>query len=93
MEIIRNVIGDIRPEYWVVLGAALSILWLLVAGFSLLYVRGSAKASREQKKQQGQAAKDAAQPMLWVDVRGDDGLGQALMLLLWELRAEHCPAK
>jgi hypothetical protein len=59
-----------------------SILSLLVAGFSLIYVRRSAKASREQTKQQKQAAKDAAQPMVWVDVRGDDGQGQALVLLL-----------
>jgi hypothetical protein len=82
MEIIRNVIRDIRPEYWVALGAAVSILSLLVAGFSLIYVRRSAKASREQTKQQKQAAKDAAQPMLWVDIRGDDGQVQALVLLL-----------
>jgi hypothetical protein len=32
------------------LGAAVSILSLLVAGFSLIYVRRSAKASREQTK-------------------------------------------
>ena len=82
MEIIRNVIRDIKPEYWVALGAAVSILSLLVAGFSLIYARRSAKASREQTKQQKQAAKDAAQPMLWVDIRGDDGQGQALVLLL-----------
>jgi hypothetical protein len=48
----------------------------------LIYVRRSAKASREQTKQQKQAAKDAAQPMLWVDIRGDDGQDQALVLLL-----------
>jgi hypothetical protein len=82
MEIIANVIKDIKPEYWVALGAAASILSLLVAGFSLSYARRSAKASREQTKQQKQAAKDAAQPMLWVDIRGDDGQGQALALLL-----------
>jgi hypothetical protein len=82
MEIIRNVISDIRPEYWVAFGAAVSILSLLVAGFSLIYVRRSAKASREQTKQQQQAAKDAAQPMVWVDIRGDDGQDQALVLLL-----------
>jgi hypothetical protein len=81
MEIIRNVISDIKPEYWVALGAAVSILSLLVAGFSLVYVRRSANASREQTRQQKQAAKDAAQPVLWVDVRGD-GQGQALVLLL-----------
>ncbi len=82
MEIIRSVIRDIMPEYWVALGAAVSILSLLVAGFSLLYARRSANASREQTKQQKQAAKDAAQPMLWVDIRGDDGQGQAQVLLL-----------
>ena len=82
MEIIRNVVTNIKPEYWVALGAAVSILSLMVAGFSLIYVRRSAKASREQAKQQKQAAKDAAQPMLWVDVRMDDGQGQALVLLL-----------
>jgi hypothetical protein len=82
MEIIRNVVRDIKPEYWVALGAAVSILSLLVAGFSLIYVRRSAKASREQTKQQKQAAKDAAQPMVWVDIRGDDGQDQALVLLL-----------
>jgi hypothetical protein len=82
MEIIRNVIRDIKPEYWVALGAAVSILSLMVAGFSLIYVRRAAKASREQTKRQKQAAKDAAQPMLWADVRGDDGRGQALVLLL-----------
>ena len=82
MEIIRNIVTNIKPEYWVALGAAVSILSLLVAGFSLIYVRRSAKASREQTKQQKQAAKDAAQPMVWVDVRGDDGQGQALVLLL-----------
>jgi hypothetical protein len=82
MEIIRNVIRDIEPEYWVALGAAVSILSLLVAGFSLIYVRRSAKASREQARQLKQAATDAAQPMVWVDVRGDDGQGQALVLLL-----------
>jgi hypothetical protein len=81
MEIIRNVIRDIRPEYWLALGAAVSILSLMVAGFSLIYVRRSTKASREQTKQQKQATKDAAQPMLWVDIR-DDGQGQALVLLL-----------
>jgi hypothetical protein len=82
MEIIRNVIRDIRPEYWVALGAVVSILSVLVAGFSLIYVRRSAQASREQTKQQKQAAKDAAQPMLWVDIRGDEWQGQALVLLL-----------
>jgi hypothetical protein len=82
MEIIRKVISDIEPEYWVALGAAVSILSLMVAGFSLIYVRRSAKASREQIKQQKQASKDAAQPMLWVDIRGDDGQGHALELLL-----------
>jgi hypothetical protein len=82
MEIITNVITNIRPEYWVALGAAVSILSLLVAGFSLGYARRSANASREQTKQQKQAAKDATQPMLWVDIRGDDGQGQALLLLL-----------
>jgi hypothetical protein len=81
MEIIRKVISDIEPEYWVALGAAVSILSLMVAGFSLIYVRRSAKASREQTKQQKQASKDAAQPMLWVDIRGDDGQGEALLLL------------
>jgi len=82
MEIIRKVISDIEPEYWVALGAAVSILSLMVAGFSLIYVRRSAKASREQTKRQKQASKDAAQPMLWVDIRGDDGQGHALVLLL-----------
>jgi hypothetical protein len=82
MEIIRNVVTNIKPEYWVALGAAVSILSLMVAGFSLIYVRRSANASREQTKQQKQAAKDAAQPMLWVDIRGDDGQGHALVLLL-----------
>jgi hypothetical protein len=82
MEIVRNVITNIRPEYWVALGAAVSILSLMVAGFSLGYARRSANASREQTKQQRQAAKDATQPMLWVDIRGDDGQGQALLLLL-----------
>jgi hypothetical protein len=83
VEIIRNVIISIRPEYWVAVGAAVSILsLLLVAGFSLIYVRRSARASREQTRQQKQTARDAAQPLLWVDIRGDDGLGQALVLLL-----------
>jgi hypothetical protein len=82
MEIIRNVIREIEPEYWVALGAAASILSLLVAGFSLIYVRRSAKESREQTNQQKQAAKDATRPMVWVDIRGDDGQGQALVLLL-----------
>ena len=45
-------------------------------------MRRSAKASREQTKQQKQAAKDATQPMVWVDIRGYDGRGQALVLLL-----------
>jgi hypothetical protein len=81
VEIIRNVITNIKPEYWVAIGAAVSILSLLVAGFSLIYARRSANASREQTKQQKQAAKDAAQPMLWVDIRAD-GQGQALLLLL-----------
>jgi hypothetical protein len=92
MEIIRNVIRDIRPEYWVALGAAVSILSLLVAGFSLIYVRRSAKASREQRKQQKQAAKDAARPMLWVDIRGDDGQGPSTAVA-WKLRAKHCPQR
>jgi hypothetical protein len=82
MEIIRNLISDIKPEDWVALGAAVSILSLMVAGFALIYVKRSVKASREQTKQQKQAAKDAAQPLLWVDIRGDDGQGQALVLLL-----------
>ncbi len=64
----------------------MSILSLLVACLSLIYVRRAAKASREQTKQQKQAAKDAAQPMLWVDIRGDDGQGQALVLLLGNSR-------
>ena len=88
MEIIRNVstnienfITNIKPEYWVALGAAVSILSLLVAGFSLIYARRSANASREQTKQQKQAGQDAAQPMLWVDIRRDGGPGQALLLL------------
>jgi hypothetical protein len=46
MEIIRNVIREIKPEYWVALGAAVSILSLLVAGFSLIYVRRSANNVR-----------------------------------------------
>jgi hypothetical protein len=82
MEIIRNVIRDIEPEYWVALGAVVSILSLLVAGFSLIYVRRSANASRERTTQQQQAARDSAQPMLWADIRGDDGQGQRLVLLL-----------
>lgn len=82
MEIIRNVIRDIEPEYWVALGAVVSILSLLVAGFSLIYVRRSVNASREQTRQQQQAARDSGQPMLWVDIRGDDGQGQRLVLLL-----------
>ena len=81
MEIINNVLADMRPEYWVALGAAVSILSLLVAGFSLIYARRSANASREQTKQQKQVATDAAQPRLWVDIRGDDVQGQALLLL------------
>src|SRR4029453_4487830 len=86
MEIIGNVIRDIKPEYWVALGAAVSILSLMVAGFSLIYARRSANASREQTKQQKQAAKDATQPMLWVDIRRDDGQSQALALLLGKSR-------
>src|SRR4030095_15121730 len=82
MEIITNFITNIRPEYWVALGAAVSILSLMVGGFSLIYVRRWANASREQTKQQKQAAKDATQPMLWVDIRGDDRQDQALVLLL-----------
>jgi hypothetical protein len=82
MEIIRNIIRDIDPEYWVALGAAVSILSLMVAGFALIYARRSANASRAQTKQQKQAARDAAQPMVWVDIRGDDGQGQALVLIL-----------
>jgi hypothetical protein len=81
MEIITNVIRDIKPEYWVALGAVVSILSLVVAGVSLIYARRSAKASREQTKQQKQAAKDATQPILWVDIRGGDGQGEALLLL------------
>ncbi|HET9303417.1 MAG TPA: hypothetical protein VFO20_11615 [Propionibacteriaceae bacterium] len=73
---------DIKPEYWVALGAAVSILSLMVAGFSFIHVARSAEASREQTKQQKQAAKDPAQPMLWVDIRGAEGQGQGLVLLL-----------
>ena len=36
----------------------------------------------EQTTQQRQAAKDAAQPMVWVDLRGADGQDQVLVLLL-----------
>jgi hypothetical protein len=82
MEIIRNIIRDIRPEYWIALGVVVSTLSLILAGFSLIFARRSVRASRELIKQQKQAAKDAAQPMLWVDIRGDDGRGEALMLLL-----------
>src|SRR4030095_1918175 len=82
MEIIRSVVDEIRPEYWVVLGAAVSVLCVVVAGLSLIYVRRSANASREQTRQQRQAVRDAAQPMLWVDIRRDEGLGEALVLLL-----------
>ena len=82
MEIIRNIIRDIRPEYWIALGVVVSTLSLIVAGFSLIFARRSVRASRELIKQQKQAAKDAVQPMLWVDIRGDDGQGEALVLLL-----------
>ena len=87
MEIIRNVIRDIIRDIKPEVPGRPSVLpcpscrcWW--PGLSLIYVRRSAKASREQTKQQKQAAKDAAQPMVWVDVRGVDGQGQALALLL-----------
>ena len=82
MEIIRNLIRGIRPEYWIALGVVVSTLSLIVASFSLIIAMRSVKASRELIKQQKQAAKDAAQPMLWVDIRGDDGQGEAPVLLL-----------
>jgi hypothetical protein len=82
MEIFRNVVAEVRPEYWVALGAVVSVLCVVVAGLSLIYVRRSANASREQTRQQRQAVRDAAQPMLWVDVRSDEGSGEALVLLL-----------
>jgi hypothetical protein len=55
-----------------------------LAGLSPIYVRRSAKASRDETARQ--AAKDAAQPMLWVDTRGVDGPNQALPLLLGNSR-------
>ena len=67
-----------QVEYWVVA----STLSLIVAGSSLIFARRSVKASRELIKQQKQPARYAAQPMLWVDIRGDDGQGEALVLLL-----------
>jgi hypothetical protein len=67
-----------QVEYWVVA----STLSLIVAGFSLIFARRSVKASRELIKQQKQPARYAGQPMLWVDIRGDDGQGEALVLLL-----------
>jgi len=82
MEIIRDLIRGIRPEYWIALGVVVSTLSLIVASFSLIFARRSVRASRELIKQQKQAAKEAAQPMLWVDIRGEDGQGEALVLLL-----------
>jgi hypothetical protein len=82
MEIFRNVVAEVRPEYWVVLGAVVSILSLLVAGFALLCVRRSVRASREQMRQHWQAVRDAGQPVLWVDICRDEGRGEALVLLL-----------
>ena len=67
-----------QVEYWVVA----STLSLIVAGSSLIFARRSVKASRELIKQQKQPARYAAQPVLRLDIRGDDGQGEALVLLL-----------
>ena len=66
-----------QVEYWVVA----STLSLIVAGFSLIFAMRSVKA-RELIKQQKQPARYAAQPVLRLDIRGDDGQGEALVLLL-----------
>jgi hypothetical protein len=41
-----------------------------------------ARAVEEQTQLQRDLARAAAEPMLWVDIRGDDATGQALVLLL-----------
>jgi hypothetical protein len=69
---------------------------LCLAGHSMYASKDSAKAARdsaaaaedqaravkEQTQLQSDLARAVAEPMLWVDIRGDDGTGQALVLLL-----------
>jgi hypothetical protein len=78
------------------LGVWISFVATAVAIFALFYsgrsahaARDSAKAAEEQARaveEQTQLQRDlaraGAEPMLWVDIRGDDATGQALVLLL-----------
>jgi len=91
MEIIRNLIRDIRPEYWVALGAAVSILSLMVAGFSLIYVRRSAKgiARADQTAKAGRQGCGAADVVGRCSLRRRAGPGAGAAA--WELGAKRCP--
>jgi hypothetical protein len=76
--------SDIKPEYWVAVGADVSIPPLLWPASRRSISDDPLRASRDETARQ--AAKDAAQPMLWVDTRGVDGPNQALALLLGNSR-------
>ena len=78
------------------LGDYFSFFAVLVAIFALFYSGSQAHAAKDaavaaeeqaravedQTQLQRDLAKVAAEPRLWVDIRGDDGRGQALVLLL-----------
>jgi hypothetical protein len=49
---------------------------------SAIAAEDQARAVEEQTQLQRDLAKVAAEPRLWVDIRGDDGMGRALVLLL-----------
>jgi hypothetical protein len=84
------------------LGVWVSFIATAVAIFALFYSGRSAHAARDsataaeeqaravedQTRLQRDLARAAAEPMLWVDIRGDDGMGRALVLLLGHERGQ-----
>jgi hypothetical protein len=78
------------------ISVVVAIVAVFFAGHSMYASRDSARAARDSAtaaEEQARAVEDqtqlqrdlsraAAEPMLWVDIRGDDATGQALVLLL-----------
>lgn len=69
-------ISQIAPETWIT-GAA-----LLVAAAALYFTGISAKAAKDQTEIQKQLRRDAAQPYIWADIRGNGDQGGGLDLVI-----------